>query len=296
MNATGSGTGSCTVLPAALVASYADGSLAIAAAWSVEAHLPGCPACRAALADCTEAGRLGRNRALLLTRAGLPGDGLLGRVLDRCGVPGHVRVLLAATPSLRRSWLAAVLLVLAVAVGAAQVASVTIGAGTVPPLPSGTDWIRLAPFLMIAPLLPLASVAAAFSPALDPAYRLASAAPVSKAWLACVRAAAVVAATLAPTALAALALPGPWWLAVALLLPSLALCTAALGLATVVRPAIAIAGVAVGWLVLGTELTVTVRDSAAAYGAAGQLVAAAVLAAGAALFLTRQNKLDCEWR
>lgn len=292
----GGGAGGCAVLPATVVASYADGSLAIAAAWSVEAHLPGCLACRAVLAGCTEPGRLGRNRAVLLTRAGLPGPGLLGPVLERCGVPEHVRVLLAATPSLRRSWLAAVLLVLATAVGTAQLASVSIRAGAAPPLPPGTDWTRLAPFLMIAPLLPLAAVAAAFSQGLDPAYRLASAAPVSKAWLACVRAIAVVAATLVPAALAALALPGPWWLAVALLLPSLALCAAALGLATVVRPVVAVAGLAAGWLALGTGLAVTGRASTAAYGAAGQLVAAAVLLAGAALFITRRDKLDYGWR
>jgi hypothetical protein len=295
MSATDGGAPRCAVLPAAVVTSYGGGSLATAAAWSVEAHLPGCPACRAVLAGCAEPGRLGRNRAVLLVRAGLPEPGPLGRTLGRCGVPEHVRVLLAATPSLRRSWLMAVLLVLATAVITAQLASVAVRADTLPPLPPGTDWTRLAPFLLIAPLLPLAAVAAAFSQGLDPAYRLASAAPVSKAWLACVRAIAVVAATLVPTALAALALPGPWWLAVALLLPALALCAAALGLATVVRPAIALAGVAAGWLGVGTGLTVTVRASAA-YGPAGQLAAAAVLAAGAALFIFRRSKLDYGWR
>jgi hypothetical protein len=185
--------------------------------------------------------------------------------------------------------------VLATAVTAAQLAALSARTVLGPPLPHGTDWTRLTPFLMIAPLLPLAAVAAAFSPQLDPAHRLTSAAPVSKAWLACVRTVTVVAATLVPTALAALALPGPWWLAVALLLPSLALCAAALGLATVVRPAVAVAGVAACWLALGAGLTVTVRASVAAYGTTGQLGAATVLLAGAGLLISRRDKLEYGW-
>jgi hypothetical protein len=286
----------CAVLPAAAIASYAAGRLDHAAEWSVEAHLPGCPACRAVLADCTDPGRLAKNRAELLARAGLPKPGLLGRALRRCGVPGHITVLLEATPSLRRSWLAGVLLVLAVAVGAAQLAAVPYLGGPGRFLAPGvTNWAGLAPFLVVAPLLPLAAVAAAFSPVLDPAYRLASAAPVPMVWLLCVRAVAVIAATLVPVVLAALGLPGPWWLAVALLLPALALCGAALGLATVIRPAVAVVTVAAGWTALMIGLALTAGRPAAAFGPVAQLAAAAVLLAGTALVAARRNKIDYGW-
>jgi hypothetical protein len=293
---TGAGPVGCSVLPAAAVASYADGTLDHATEWSVEAHLPGCPACRAVLAGHTDAARLAANRGELLVRIGLPEPSLLGRVLRRCGVPGHVIVLLEATPSLRRSWLAGVLLVLAVAVGTAQLASYSYFGGAPPLLsPGKTDWSALAPFLVLGPLLPLAAVAAAFGPPLDPAYRLVSAAPVSMVWLLCIRTVAVIATTLIPTALAALAMPGPLWLTVTLLLPALALCAAALGLATVIRPAVAVAGVAAGWIGLVTWLTVTAGRPSAAFGTVAQLAAAAVLLAGVALIAARRDTIDYGW-
>ena len=148
---------------------------------------------------------------------------------------------------------------------------------------------------MVAPLLPLAAVAAAFSAPLDPAHRLTVAAPVPMMWLLCLRTVAVIAATLIPVALAALALPGPMWLAVALLLPALALCGAALGLATVARPAVAVAAVAAGWMGLVIGLAVTAGRPSAAFGATGQVIAAAVLLAGVALIAARRDTIDYGW-
>jgi hypothetical protein len=287
---TGAGSTGCSILPAAAVASYADGTLDPASEWSVEAHVPGCPACRAVLAARTDASRLAANRAELLARVGLPEPGLIGRALRRCGVPEHVTVLLEATPSLRRSWLAGVLLVLVVAVGTAKLATAPhLGIPGLLREPGTTNWTVLDPFLAVAPLLPLAAVAVAFSPALDPAYQLASAAPVSMVWLLCVRTVAVIAVTLVPVALAALALPGPLWLAVTLLLPALALCGAAIGLATVIRPAVAVAGVAAGWVLLVTGLAVPAGRPSAAIGIAAQLTAAAVLLASIALVGARRD-------
>jgi hypothetical protein len=280
----------CAVLPADAVASYARGGLAAAAEWSVEAHLPGCPACRRVLATCVDADRLERNRAVVLARTGLPEPGLLGRLLRRCGVPGHIAVLLAATPSLRRSWLAGVLLVLAIVVGASQLAAVGPHG-----LPRQPTWVVLVPFLLITPLLPLAAVAAAFSPRLDLAYRLTSAAPVSKVWLLCIRSAAVITATLVPTALAALALPGSPWLAAALLLPALAICAAALALATLIRPEAAAAVAGLAWMALVIGIAATAARPAAAFGQAGQLTAAAVLVAATGLIALRHNKIDYGW-
>lgn len=295
----------CAVLPAAVVALYAQGDLGTAQAWSVEAHLPGCPACRSALDACPDTGRLAQNRAVLLVRTGLPAPGQLrrgpvgSRMLRRCGVPEHVLVLLAATPSLRRSWLAGVLLVLGVAIGAGQWAAAGYGgliAGGLRPSLADVDRLAaLVPFLVIAPLLPLAAVAAAFSPGLDPAFRLASAAPVSKMWLLCIRSVAVIAATLVPTALAALALPGPRWLAATVLLPALAVCAAALALASVVRPAVAVVLAGCGWMALVIGTATTAGRPVSLLGPAGQLTAGAVLACAAVLVARRRDKIDYGW-
>jgi hypothetical protein len=151
------------------------------------------------------------------------------------------------------------------------------------------------PFLALAPLLPLAAVAAAFSPELDPSHRLASAAPVSMVWLLCVRSLAVIAATIVPVAVAALALPGPWWLAVALLLPALAVCGAALALATLVSPPAAVIGVAASWMTVVIGLDVATRSSSAAFGPIAQLAAAGVLLGGVATVIMRRNKIDYGW-
>src|SRR6185437_2938203 len=85
----------------------------------------------------------------------------------------------------------------------------------------------------VAPLLVLAGVAAAFLPVFDPAWRLAAAAPFSGFTLLLVRAVCALGAALVPVTGVAFALPGPGWLPVALLLPSLALSAFALAAATV---------------------------------------------------------------
>jgi hypothetical protein len=281
----------CPVLPAGLVVAYARNGLPAAQAWSAEAHLPACAACREVLAGCGDAGRLERSRAVVLAAAGQPEPGLAARALRRCGVPDHVAVLLAATPSLRRSWLAGVVLVLAVVAGSSQLAASAAFTGG----PRQHSWVILTPFLIITPLLPLAAVAAAFSSRLDPAWRLTSAAPVSQLWLLCVRSAAVVAATLVPVTLAALTLPGAHWLAVALLLPALAICAAALALATVIRAEAAVAAAAAGWTAVVVIAAATAARPASFLGPAGQLMALTVLAGAAALIAARRNKIDYGW-
>ena len=159
------------------------------------------------------------------------------RLLCRCGVPDHLLGLVAATPSLRRSWLLSVMGVLAVVTGeAAAVRFGWIPAGGNGRIGGYPDPEVLAPFLLVAPLLVLAGVAAAFLPMFDPAHRLAAAAPFSGLTLLLARTVSALAAALVPVVGAAFVVPGPGWLPVALLLPSLALCAFALAAATVMDP------------------------------------------------------------
>jgi hypothetical protein len=289
-----SGTGArpaCAVLPAPLVVAYAGGSLDTGPAWSVEAHLPGCPACRDVLAGCADAARLERNRAVLLARAGLPRPGPAQQLARRCGLPEHVTTMLAATPSLRKSWLASVALVLAAVVGAAQLASRHWIGSAAPP---GARALLL-PFLLTAPLLPLGAVAAAFSAVLNPASEIAAAAPISKIRLLCLRSIAVIAATMIPTMVAALVLPGPWWLAVAILLPALALCAAALAAATAMPPLPAAIAAGAAWVTLVLLVNSIASRPSALLGPAGQLGAAAVLAGAALVVVSRRRHVEIEW-
>ncbi len=289
------GTGrNCTVLPATLVAAYADGRLADAQAWSVEAHLPGCAGCRAVLAESWPAAtdRLGRNRAVLMTRLGLPAPGRLRRFMRRCGVSEEIVALLTATPSLRRSWLTGILLVLAVALGAAWLAApvTLVQVRTVPG--HGTLTPNLLPFLVLAPLLSLAAVVAAFSSVLDPAYQLALAAPMPKARLLLVRSVAVIGATLVPTVVIGLALPGPWWLPAATLLPALALCFAALAAGTLAGPLRGAIAAGTCWLAAVIAAGVVAHSPALIFGLGGQLTALAVMAVAGIALVARRGHID----
>jgi Putative zinc-finger len=274
-----------------LLACYATGALEPVAVWSVEAHLMGCARCRSALSPYVDAGRLARNRSVLLVRAAVP-DGRARRLLSHCGVPDHVLRLLAATPSLRASWLLSVTGVLAVVAGEAaaagyrwQPASGLAGH----PAPAA-----LVAFLLVAPLLVLAGVAAAFLPAFDPACSLAVAAPFSGLRLLLIRAVAAVTASLILVAGAALVLPGPGWLPAAMLLPTLALCTFAVAAATVLDPMAAAVTAAFLWALPALALAATHAPLAIVHGSA-QSVSAAVLCASAVALFLRRHRFELGW-
>lgn len=278
-----------------LLAGYAAGSVQTVVVWSVEAHLTGCARCRSALSAHVDARRLARNRSVLLVRAALPDSGRLRRLLCRCGIPDYVLDLLAATPSLRTSWLLSVVGVLAVLAG--EAAAVRYGS-----LPAGGHAILigypnpevLAPFLLVAPLLVLAGVAAAFLPTFDPACRLAVAAPFSGVILLLVRTVCALAATLVPVVCAAFVLPGPGWLPVALLLPSLALCAFALAAATAVEPLAAAVTAGVLWA-LPALLLATTHLPLALVQRNAQSVCAAVFCISAVVLYLRRDRFELGW-
>jgi hypothetical protein len=278
-----------------LLASYATGTAGTVAVWSVEAHLTGCPRCRRALSAQVDAGRLARNRSVLLVRTALPEGGRLRRLLCRCGVPDHLLRLLAATPSLRGSWLLSVIGVLAVVAGEAAAARYGwIPAGGPSRMPRHLGADVLAPFLLVAPLLVLAGVAAAFLPTFDPASRLAVAAPFSGFTLLLVRTVCAVAAALIPVVAAAFVVPGPPWLPLALLLPSLTLCVFALAAATVIGTRAAAVTAAGSWalpaLLLAAAhipLVIVQRDA--------QFACAAMLCASVVTLLARHDRFEWGW-
>ena len=276
-----------------LLASYAAGMAGAVASWSVEAHLTGCASCRSALSAHVDAERLASNRSALLVRVAIGDGGRVRRLLRRCGVPDHVLSLLAATPSLRASWLLSVMAVVAVVAGEAAAVSY----GWIPgggPVAGHPGPAALAPFLLVAPLLVLAGVAAAFLPVFDPAWRLAAAAPFSGFTLLLVRAVCALGAALVPVTGVAFALPGPGWLPVALLLPSLALSAFALAAATVVGPRAAAVTAGAVWalpvlLLAGTHVPLLIVQQNA------QLTCAAVLCASAVVLFLRRDRVELGW-
>jgi hypothetical protein len=144
----GSGHGSVGHLGEGVLAAYAANRLDEVAAWSVEAHLTACSQCQLAVTVLVDRDRLARNRSVLLAAAAVGEPGRARRLLARMGVPDHLLGLLAATPSLRRSWLLSVVGVLAVVTGESVLAS-HLWNGL--PGTSGSLWGVLVPFVLVGP-------------------------------------------------------------------------------------------------------------------------------------------------
>ena len=255
-----------------------------------------CARCRSALSAQVDAGRLARNRSVLMVRAALGDGGRVRRLLCRCGLPDHLLRLLGATPSLRRSWLLSVLGVLAVV--AAEAVAVRYGwvrSGPPGRLAGYRDAEVLAPFLLVAPLLVLAGVAAAFLPMFDPAFRLAVAAPFSGFTLLLVRSVSRWPPRWSRWSPPRSSCPGRGWLPLALLLPSLALCALALAAATVLDPRAAAVTAGVLWAVPVLLLLATAHGPLPIVQAHAQFACLAVLCACAAVLLARRDRFEQGW-
>jgi hypothetical protein len=263
----------------ALLQAYVCDELDDAQAYSVEAHVLACEQCRAELAPEVAADRLEAIWQDTVDVLDRPTPRPLERLLLRLRVrPGTAR-LLAATPSLQVSWLAAV----AVAVGFGAVASHESDHG-------------LALFLVLAPLVPVVGVAAAYGPGVDPAHEITVAAPMSGFRLLLLRSLAVLAASFALTAAASFGLAALDWTAAAWVLPALALTGATLALSLVMTPERAATCITVGWLVVVVLGRSATGDDLGAFHTTGQVTSALVAAAAAAVLARRRELIDIRSR
>lgn len=257
-----------------LLSRYAAGTAPPAAAASVEAHVVVCDRCRARIVPAVSIPRLDRVWEDVVEQLDAPVPGPVERLLLRLGVRDDTARLLAATPSMRGAWFACLVAVLALALLAAH----------------ATDR-GVVVFVALAPLLPVAGVAVAFSPLTDPAHELAAAAPYSSIRLLAVRSAAVLVATVLLAGAAAVLLPGAPWLAVAWLLPALALTAGTLALSTWFEPLSSALVLATIWLGVTAPALAPGRDPLLAVRSGGQLVCLVVLLAALATVAVRRNAL-----
>jgi len=254
---------------------YTSGRAGGDVAASIEQHLIGCDRCRGLLAPYAEPQRSDRIWAGVIERVQAPPTRPLERLLRACGMSDSMARLLTVTPSLRGSWLTAVMFVLVVAELAANAS------------PSG-----IALFMALAPVLPMVSVAAAYGGDMDPSRGMVAAAPYPMLRLLLVRTVAVVACTLLPAAALALLIPGSTWLAMGWLLPSLALTGVVLVL-TPRAPALPVASaLAAAWMVLVASGWTRHHDPFLAASFAVQLTSVGVLVISLALLAIRQASLD----
>ncbi len=214
-----------------LLRRYDLGEIDFAAASSVEAHLLRCAQCRSALAavgDTDELGQIWVGVRESIQRPRLPA---VLRLLRACGLGERDAVLLSASQSLRTPWTLATVALLVCAALAAF-----------PDDPRGK-----AIYMLVAPLIPVLSVVAAFATT-DSMVELTNATPYSKMRLALLRTMAVTVTTVPLVVLLGTTVPEMGWLSIAWLGPALGLTLAALVALTWWRATITGTVVSVGWL------------------------------------------------
>jgi hypothetical protein len=270
----GGGTGH---VPVELLDRYAAGQTAGGPEvwWAIEVHLESCAACRTRLGDAVARCSPATSLVLDRVRAGLATE-LARQEAHRPRVPLRTRVrrrVLGGRPVAR--WAAPALLprlgmtvlVVLVAVGLDLLDEASVGR-----FPSLV--------LLLAPVAPLAGVAAAWSRGLDPAYELVVASPRAGLDLVVRRTAAVLAVVIPALGVAGWlvgASPAHW------LLPCLAFTAGALALGEVIGLHRAATGLALGWVavVVGPSLVMAqspvVLSPASSPGWAVAAVAIAVL-------------------
>jgi hypothetical protein len=244
---------------------------------SLEEHLIACEPCRRAVAAAADPALLSTSWDSIADRVDRPRPSLAERFLAWF-FPDDMARVVAATPALQLSWLAAIVAVIAAVVVASRSAD------------------ALAPFLAIAPLVPLAGVAISFGPAPDPAGEAAVATPMHGAGLVLRRTIVVLATSVALLLAASAALPVLEWRAVGWLLPAIGLSAAALALSTWFAPITATVTAAVAFevsLVAARIIDRTPRfDDNPMFGPSGQLAFALLIPIAVAILGLRNPRLS----
>jgi hypothetical protein len=215
-----------------LLARYVRGDAGALQGASLEQHLTHCADCRARIAAHVDAAPLDLVWSRIQEQAQAPTPSLVERVLIRLGVSEPDARLVAVAPSLRTSWLFGL---------AATLGFVGLSAAY-----GGSRGLAL--FLLVAPLIPVAGVAFAYGPDVDPAYEVGFAVPYSAAKLLLLRSGAVLATSLPLVLAAALFVPALSWTAVSWLLPALAFTAVMLAASTWARPTVTGVGLGIVWV------------------------------------------------
>lgn len=254
---------------------YADGQPLQVIGPSVEAHLPTCAECRDRFDLLVPDESIEPAWTMIRAEIEAPRRSLGERLLQAGGLSADSARLLAAVPSLRGAWLLGLFLVTVFA--------------TVAALFAGDVGMTL--FLMVAPLAPVAGVAAAFGGDGDPSHELVVVTPYSAARLLMLRTLGVLVTSVPATVLIGFALPGPVWIGVAWLTPAAAGVTLVLLLTPMFGATVPAAAIGAFWSVT-VGAAARMSDPVAAVGPAMQLALAMVTLVAVTALIVRYPSLD----
>ena len=197
----------------------------------------------------------------------------LTRAMRLIGVAESDGLVLRAAPAFTAGWAVAVAVVVVLTVGAAMAD------------PART----LSLYLLFAPLVPVAGVAAGYGPTVDATYELAVAAPYSKPRILLLRGAAVMVGAV-PVTCAVGVLLDPWWVAVAWLAPGITAVLVMLAALTWLAPVPSASGVGAAWAAafMGARFE---NEELLLLGHVAMSVFAAASVAALAVFLARSRRL-----
>lgn len=258
----------------AMLTEYAEGRTGDVMSASIESHTEACPQCRALIRpaeapDVWDAIRIDVNA---------PRPGWLQRMAGRV-LPESDALLLAGSAMFRWAWVESI-----------TAAALFAGFASL----SSNNRSLTVLFLLVAPLLPLAAVALAYGPEVDPAHEVAVVTPYPQARLLLLRSGAVLLATVPITLIAGFLLPAPDWVPTAWLLPAAALTAIAIAAGTwsetLNGATVLTVGWAgfVGWAALNNELQ-------RAFAAPTQLLSLGFLTVAVVVIGYRLTRMDPGW-
>lgn len=259
------------------LADWIEGTARAVSAASVEQHVMTCEECRAATSArsrLTDALDLTRSWESIQDRIEPQRPTVVARGARRMGLSESDALATGSTQTFAAAWIGSLVAVTGLTVLAAMVAPVR----------------ALEAYLLIAPLVPMVGIVAAYGDGVDPTFELTLASPYSKLRLLLLRSAAVL-VTCVPLTIGAGILLQPWWVAVAWLLPSLALVLLVLALSTWTDTPAAAAVGAGAWV--GVTVLATVQGSVLTVLSPGALALCALgVAAGAGILTVRRDFLS----
>jgi hypothetical protein len=254
---------------------YQAGTADRVSAASIETHLADCEQCRGRLA--VDIQWLERSWAGIADRVEPGRLGVVERALMFFGAPSHLARLVVVSPVMRIPFLISLVLVLGFAVAVSNVDS-----------PRETIHV----FLAVAPLLPVAGVAFAYGPLVDPAHEITLAAPLDSLFLLLLRAATVLTVAITVSLLAWTLVPAADAIGVtAWLLPALALTFITLAAASRFQLWAASSVVGAGWLIF---VAFSAHPDVRVFTGSAQLAYLAATVVGAGVIVLRRNSYNSE--